>query len=80
LYLTNGEVISLAALMVIAYGWNSTPIAELNLPDTAPEPENGPVIYRVELEKRRRHLPLRYETRNLTDWAELARTTHQSGD
>jgi len=68
LYLTNIEVVSLAVLMVIAYGWNSTPIAELNVPETIPEPGNTQVIYRVELEKRRRHQPLRYETRNLTDW------------
>ncbi|WP_353366137.1 hypothetical protein [Mycobacterium sp.] len=68
LYLTKVEVVSLAVLMVIAYGWNSTPIAELNVPETMPEPDNKQVIYRVELEKRRRSLPSRYETRNLTDW------------
>jgi hypothetical protein len=68
LYLTNVEVVSLAVLLVITYGWNSTSIAELNVPETMSEPDNGQVIYRVELEKRRRNLPQRYETRNLTDW------------
>jgi hypothetical protein len=67
LYLTNVEAVSLAVLMVISYGWNSTPIAELNVPQNMTA-GNGHVIYRVELEKRRRNLPLRYETRNLTDW------------
>ncbi|MCV7236407.1 hypothetical protein [Mycobacterium branderi] len=68
LYLTNVEVVSLAALMVISYGWNSTPITELNVPEAMSDLETGHVIYRVELAKRRRKLPLRYETRNLTDW------------
>jgi hypothetical protein len=68
LYLTNIEVVSLAVLMVIGYGWNSTPIAELDVPERMSDPETGHVIYRVELEKRRRNVPLRYETRNLTDW------------
>ncbi|TSE01602.1 hypothetical protein FOS14_03455 [Skermania sp. ID1734] len=69
LFLTHVEIVSLAALMVISYGWNSTAIAELNVPDTTSDPgADGATIYRVELEKRRRRQPLRYETRNLTDW------------
>ena len=69
LYLSVTEVVSLAALMVIAYGWNSTPVAELAVPEVLPGTASGePVTYRVELEKRRRRQPHRYETRNLADW------------
>ena len=69
LYLSVTEVVSLAALMVISYGWNSTPVAELAVPEVLPGTASGePVTYRVELEKRRRRQPHRYETRNLADW------------
>jgi hypothetical protein len=69
LYLSVTEVVSLAALMVIAYGWNSTTVSELAVPEVLPGTAPGePVTYRVELEKRRRRQPHRYETRNLADW------------
>lgn len=68
LYLDVAEVVSLAALMVISYGWNSTVVSELAVPEVLPDAPGGPVTYRVELEKRRRHAPHRYETRNLADW------------
>ena len=69
LYLNVTEVVSLAALMVISYGWNSTPVSELAVPEVLPGTAPGePVTYRVELEKRRRRQPHRYETRNLADW------------
>ncbi len=69
LYLSVTEVVSLAALMVIAYGWNSTTVSELAVPEVLPGTASGePVTYRVELEKRRRRQPHRYETRNLADW------------
>jgi hypothetical protein len=69
LYLSVTEVVSLAALMVISYGWNSTPVSELAVPEVLPGTASGePVTYRVELEKRRRRQPHRYETRNLADW------------
>lgn len=68
LYLNVVEVVSLAALMVISYGWNSTTISELAVPEIQPDAAGGPEIYRVELEKRRRGTTHRYETRNLTDW------------
>jgi len=68
LYLNVTEVVSLAALMVISYGWNSTPVSELAVPEALPGASGGPVTYRVELEKRRRRQPHRYETRNLADW------------
>lgn len=69
LYLSSTDVVCLAALMVIGHGWNATSISELNLPDVMPDPNpDRPLTYRVELEKRRRNQPHRYETRNLTDW------------
>jgi hypothetical protein len=69
LYLNVTEVVSLATLMVISYGWNSTPVSELAVPEAVPGTAPGePVTYRVELEKRRRRQPHRYETRNLADW------------
>lgn len=68
LYLSVTEVVSLAALMVISYGWNSTTVSELAVPEVLPDAPGGPVSYRVELEKRRRRQPHRYETRNLADW------------
>jgi hypothetical protein len=72
LYLSVTEVVSLAALMVIAYGWNSTTVSELAVPEVLPGTASGePVTYRVELEKRRRQ-PHRYETRNLADWGPSA--------
>lgn len=67
LYLSNIEIVSLAVLLVAKHGWNSTTVAELRTPDTVAEDERQ-VIYRIELEKRRRHPPHRYETRNLADW------------
>jgi hypothetical protein len=69
LYLDAVEVVSLATLLVISYGWNATPVAELAVPTMLADPAPaGPITYRVELEKRRRRAPHRYETRNLTDW------------
>jgi hypothetical protein len=69
LYLSSVEVVSLATLLVIDYGWNATPVSELTVPAVLPtSAPSGPVTYRVELEKRRRTAPHRYETRNLTDW------------
>lgn len=69
LYLNSVEAVSLATLLVITYGWNATPVAELTVPAVLPASDPaGPVTYHVELEKRRRRAPHRYETRNLTDW------------
>jgi hypothetical protein len=69
LYLSNVEIVSLAVLLVAKHGRNSTSVVELSVPEiveTAEEDQQ--VIYRIELEKRRRKPPHRYETRNLTDW------------
>ena len=63
LFLSSAELVSLGVLLVIAYGWNATPVSELGLPQTmAGGGGDGTVVHRVELEKRRRHAPHRYET------------------
>lgn len=68
LYLSNVEIVSLAVLLVAKHGWNSTSVAELGVPEMLSTAEDQQVTYRIELEKRRRRPPHRYETRNLTDW------------
>lgn len=68
LFLTAPEVVALAGLLTIAHGWNATPLSELTVPDRLLGPDDATVIYWVELEKRRRRGPHRYESRNLTDW------------
>lgn len=69
LCLTPAEAVALAVSIVAAYGWNSTTVSELRVPEIMPGPdESSQVIYRMELEKRRRCEPYRYESRNLTDW------------
>lgn len=69
LYLSNVEVVSIAVLLVSKHGWNSTSVAELRVPEITDSGGGDPhVTYRLELEKRRRKPPHRYETRNLTDW------------
>lgn len=69
LYLTSREAVSLIVLLIAAHGWNATSVSELGLPSTYPDPGlDGTVVYRLELEKRRRRPPHRYETRNLADW------------
>lgn len=68
LFLAPRETAALAALLVISYGWNATSILELRVPSSTPNPGlDGMITYRVELNKRRRRGPHRYETRNLTD-------------
>ncbi|WP_344454308.1 hypothetical protein [Actinocorallia aurantiaca] len=69
LFLDSEEAAALVVLMVATYGWNVTTVAELQMPEAAPDTgEDGHVIYRMELQKRRRNNPHRYETRNLTDF------------
>lgn len=69
LYLSNMEMVSLAVLLVAKHGWNSTAVSELQIPEIVTE-DGQQIIYRVELEKRRRRPPHRYETRNLIDWGQ----------
>lgn len=66
LYLADHE--ALAAMLVLAceQGWNFTSINELRVPSQFGSDAAKP-LYRVELEKRRRRSPHRYETRTLAD-------------
>ncbi|WP_170109866.1 hypothetical protein [Streptomyces phaeoluteigriseus] len=67
--MTTDEGFALMILIIAAYGWNATPVVEMKVPDASPDAGNeGQIIYRVELEKRRRRPADRYETRNLADW------------
>ena len=69
LYLSATEAVSLTVLMVATYAWNLTSVVELRVPSAHPDPGgDGHRIHRVELEKRRRGVPHRYETHNLADW------------
>ncbi|WP_405476950.1 hypothetical protein [Streptomyces canus] len=69
LFLTTDEACALMTLMIASYGWNATPVMELKVPDASPDAGGeGQIIYRVELEKRRRSHAMRYETRSLADW------------
>ncbi|MFE9950969.1 hypothetical protein ACFYRJ_26075 [Streptomyces sp. NPDC005531] len=69
LFMTTDEACALMTLMIATYGWNATPVMELKVPDASPDAgSEGQIIYRVELEKRRRSHAMRYETRNLADW------------
>lgn len=69
LFMTTDEACALMILLIAAHGWNATPVIEMKVPDASPDAGNeGQVIYRVELEKRRRRQAARYETRNLADW------------
>jgi hypothetical protein len=68
LFLTPAEARALLTLMLCTYGWNAGSIAELDIPRIVSAETDGPVVYRVELHKRRRRAPHRYESRNLIDW------------
>ncbi|MEV6928129.1 hypothetical protein AB0M46_27020 [Dactylosporangium sp. NPDC051485] len=68
LFLTPKEARALLTLMLCAYGWNAGSIAELHVPEIVSGDAEDRVVYRVELHKRRRHVPHRYQSRNLTDW------------
>ena len=68
LYLDDAEVMAALVLLAVAEGWNSTSIEEMAVPERLDGGSSTPV-YRVELEKRRRRPPHRYETRTLTDHA-----------
>ena len=66
LFLDAAEVAAVAVLIAAQEGWNQTSILELDTPAEVSGNLEQPV-YRIELEKRRRRPPHRYETRNLTD-------------
>jgi hypothetical protein len=68
LYLDDAEVMAALLLLACKEGWNQTSIQELKVPERI-DGHSSQALYRVELEKRRRLPPHRYETRNLTDSA-----------
>ncbi|MFD5147110.1 hypothetical protein [Streptomyces sp. NPDC058401] len=68
LFMTTEEASALVALLIAAHGWNATSIMEMKVPLATPDAGEGQVIYRIELEKRRRGKTNRYESRNLADW------------
>ncbi|RBO85343.1 hypothetical protein [Nocardia puris] len=69
LFLDRVEMVSLVTLIVSAHGWNLTAVSEMVVPQVLSASAPGePIVYRAELEKRRRNATHRYETRNLTDW------------
>lgn len=69
LFLSSEEATSLAALLIGSYGWNATSVYELNVPTVrADDGRDDHPVYSIELEKRRRHQPHRYERVNLADW------------
>lgn len=65
LFLDDYEGFAAVVLLACEQGWNYTTIAELRTPtDTGGGADR---VYSVQLEKRRRHAPHRYETRTLPD-------------
>lgn len=66
LFLDEYEAFAAVVLLAGEQGWNYTSIVELRTP-TDLNGEAGHPLYSVQLEKRRRHPPHRYETRSLPD-------------
>lgn len=66
LFLDEYEAFAAAVLLAGEQGWNYTSIVELRMPTDLGGGSGGP-IYSLQLEKRRRHPPHRYETRTLPD-------------
>lgn len=66
LYLDDVEIWAAAVLVACKEGWNQTTIAELKVPELV-DSESRFKAYRIELEKRRRRPPHRYESRTIVD-------------
>lgn len=66
LFLDRTEITAVMVLIAVQEGWNFTSILELPVPTRSPDP-GGVLVYRIELEKRRRERPNRYETRTIID-------------
>ncbi|AQW50744.1 hypothetical protein ACIQPP_19655 [Streptomyces violaceusniger] len=69
LFLSQVEAAGLAVLLVMEFGFNATTMSELRVPRAVPDSgdTSGVRVYRLELEKRRRHTGNHYESRNITD-------------
>lgn len=69
LFLMPDEAAALQILLIATYGWNATSVAELEAPRPTPASAPGaPLVWHVELVKRRRGAAHGYESRNLPDW------------
>ncbi|MGW2937919.1 site-specific integrase [Streptomyces sp. NPDC001156] len=69
LFLTRLEAAALAVLLVTEFGFNATTVSVLPVPRAIPDSgeRSGVRVYRLELEKRRRHAGHHFESRNITD-------------
>ncbi|MFC0848399.1 hypothetical protein ACFH04_32530 [Streptomyces noboritoensis] len=69
LFLTRLEAATLGVLLVTEFGFNSTTMSEMPVPRAVPDSgeTSGTKVYRLELEKRRRHAGHHFESRNITD-------------
>ncbi|MDX2728032.1 hypothetical protein [Streptomyces sp. PA03-2a] len=69
LFLSQVEAAGLGVLLVMEFGFNATTMSELRVPRAVPDSgeRSGVRVYRLELEKRRRHTGNHYESRNITD-------------
>lgn len=69
LFLTRLEAGALGVLLVTEFGFNASTMSELRIPRAIPDSgeTSGVRVYRLELEKRRRHTGHHFESRNITD-------------
>ncbi|MFJ5784560.1 hypothetical protein [Streptomyces hydrogenans] len=69
LFLTRLEAAALGVLLVTEFGFNGTTMSEMPVPRAVPDSgeKSGAKVYRLELEKRRRHAGHHFESRNITD-------------
>ncbi|MES9587552.1 hypothetical protein ABWK57_01425 [Streptomyces sp. NPDC094045] len=69
LFLTRLEAAALGVVLVTEFGFNSTTMSEMPVPRAVPDSgeKSGTKVYRLELEKRRRHAGHHFESRNITD-------------
>ncbi|MFE9501288.1 hypothetical protein ACFYO6_02055 [Streptomyces anthocyanicus] len=69
LFLTRLEAGALGVVLVTEFGFNGTTMSEMPVPRAVPDSgeKSGTKVYRLELEKRRRHAGHHFESRNLTD-------------
>ncbi|MFD8725643.1 hypothetical protein ACFV2H_48830 [Streptomyces sp. NPDC059629] len=69
LFLTRLEAGALGVLLVTEFGFNATTMSEMPVPRAVPDSgeKSGVKVYRLELEKRRRHAGHHFESRNITD-------------
>ncbi|UQI49841.1 hypothetical protein M1P56_35725 (plasmid) [Streptomyces sp. HU2014] len=69
LFLTRLEAAAIGVLLVTEFGFNGTTMSEMPVPRAVPDSgeKSGVRVYRLELEKRRRHAGHHFESRNFTD-------------